>query len=217
MNTTSRYLLIVSLLLNIGFGYNLVKYKSDNSILKKSILDTVQNIGSIESKILGLNKQNVQVTAYSPKSGQFANGRPVAAAISPVIERDYNIKLGDSVVLFEQGKPKILANIVDRTAQTETRPVVDLLFRNKNEAISFGRRNLMIAKISDKEKKEAKYVLVAMDARTWMWAKALFTRSMEEGLIQPEELPFATAYWLNMNKAIGYNLDKDSKEPKFVL
>lgn len=210
MTNFSRYVLIISILLNIGFCYNLVKYKNDNSTLRKYVLNTVENIGNVESKILSLNRKNVQVTAYSPKSGQFANGQPVAAAVSPVIEKDFNIKMGDSIVLFESGKPKILAHVVDRTSQTEKRPVVDLLFKNKSEAISFGRRNLMIGKVSD-GKKEAKYIMIVMDARTWLWAKELFTRSMEEGIIEPDELPLATAYWLNLNKAVGYTLDKDKK------
>jgi hypothetical protein len=37
---------------------------------------------------------------------------------------------------------------------------------------------------------------------------------MEEGIITPDELPLATAYWLNLNRAIGYNHDKESPKPK---
>ena len=70
-------------------------------------------------------------------------------ALSPSAERTLHANLNDTIVLISQNRArKHLARFVDRTAQTETRPVVDILFADAHEARIWGRRSFYAVNIS---------------------------------------------------------------------
>ncbi len=70
-------------------------------------------------------------------------------ALSPVAEHALHAKLNDTIVLMSRNRDrKQLARFVDRTAQTETRPVVDILFADAHEARIWGRRSYYAVNIS---------------------------------------------------------------------
>jgi 3D (Asp-Asp-Asp) domain-containing protein len=142
-------LISLSISANILFLYAILAYNTEINMLRTHINNMITAMTDVEAKLFSMRKVNVQVTAYTAKpSSRFANGQPVAAAISPVLEQKYKIKLGDTIILFEKDKQaKFLAKVVDRTDRSETRAVVDLLFKDRKEAINFGRRNLLVSKI----------------------------------------------------------------------
>ena len=70
-------------------------------------------------------------------------------ALSPTAERKLHANLNDTIVLMSRNRArKHLARFVDRTAQTETRPVVDILFADAHEARIWGRRSFYAVNIS---------------------------------------------------------------------
>jgi 3D (Asp-Asp-Asp) domain-containing protein len=199
------YILILSLILNLVLGFYLYKEKQENKTLRQHILNLVEGVSNIQSKISAIsNRIKVDVTAYTAKeTALFANGMPVAAAISPALEQQ-NIRLGDTVVLFDKNnQDKFLCQIVDRTSQDEKRAVVDLLFRTKKEAVEFGRRSFTIGKIKQNPK-DPNFVLVTMDKDTWLYSKSMMERSMRDGSIKVNEFPKASKVWSSLNKPIGY-------------
>jgi len=120
---------------------------------------------------LDTTKARVQVTAYAltPDFGPqplFSNNAPARnayavpkhtlpagkvlnVALSPAAERKLHANLNDTLVLTaKRGSQKYLARFVDRTAQTETRPVVDILFADAHQARIWGRRPFYAVDIS---------------------------------------------------------------------
>lgn len=116
------------------------------------------------------NKARVQVTAYAltedfgpnpvfsnntPARSAYAvprhtlpAGRVLNVALSPLAERKLHARLNDTLLLQTRGHRHYVARFVDRTAQTETRPVVDILFADAHQARIWGRQNLYAVNIS---------------------------------------------------------------------
>jgi hypothetical protein len=120
---------------------------------------------------LELTKARVQVTAYALTDDfgpdpVFSNNAPARTAyavpkhtlpvekvlnvaLSPMAERKLHANLNDTIVLMSRNRArKHLARFVDRTAQTETRSVVDILFADAHEARIWGRRSFYAVNIS---------------------------------------------------------------------
>jgi hypothetical protein len=127
-----------------------------------------------EDKKLGFlesSKTRVQVTAYALTDDfgpdpVFSNNAPARSAyavpkhtlpaekvlnvaLSLTAERKLHANLNDTIVLMSRNRArKHLARFVDRTTQTETRPVVDILFADAHEARIWGRRSFYAVDIS---------------------------------------------------------------------
>ncbi len=120
---------------------------------------------------LEASKARVQVTAYAltedfgpdpvfsnnaPARRAFAvprhtlpAGKILNVALSPAAERKLHANLNDTIVLISRNRVHHhLARFVDRTAQNETRPVVDILFADAHEARIWGRRSFYAVDIS---------------------------------------------------------------------
>jgi len=120
---------------------------------------------------LEATKARVQVTAYAltPDFGPdpvFSNNSPARTAyavpkhtlpaekvlnvaLSPVAERKLHANLNDTIVLTtRRGSKRYVARFVDRTAQSETRPVVDVLFADAHQARIWGRQTFYAVNIS---------------------------------------------------------------------
>ena len=120
---------------------------------------------------LDASKARVQVTAYALTKDfgpepVFSNNSPARSAyavpthtlpsdyilnvaLSPVVEQRLHAHLNDTIVLISRNRAHmLLATFVDRTAQTETRPVVDILFADAHEARIWGRRSFYAVDIS---------------------------------------------------------------------
>ena len=125
-----------------------------------------RKLGFIET-----TKARVQVTAYAltPEFGPdpiFSNNTPARSAyavprhtlptgkvlniaLSPLAERKLHANLNDTIVLTtRRGGNKYVARFVDRTAQTEMRPVVDVLFADAHQARIWGRQTFYAVNIS---------------------------------------------------------------------
>lgn len=88
-------------------------------------------------------------TAYAVPRHTLPTGRVLNIALSPTAERKLHANLNDTIVLMSGNRVgKHLARFVDRTAQTETRPVVDILFADAHEARIWGRRSFYAVNIS---------------------------------------------------------------------
>jgi len=117
------------------------------------------------------SKSRVQVTAYaltddfgpeplfsnnSPARSAYAvprhtlpTGKVLNVALSPVAERKLHARLNDTIVLMSRNRKHAhLARFVDRTAQSETRPVVDVLFADAHQARIWGRQSFYAVNIS---------------------------------------------------------------------
>ena len=120
---------------------------------------------------LEASKARVQVTAYALTDDfgpdpLFSNNKPARSAyavprhtlpageilnvaLSPLAERKLHASLNDTIVLMSRNHARQhLARFVDRTAQTETRPVVDILFADAHQARIWGRQNFYAVDIS---------------------------------------------------------------------
>ncbi len=120
---------------------------------------------------LEATKARVQVTAYAltPDFGPdpvFSNNSPARTAyavpkhtlptekvlniaLSPLAERKLRANLNDTIVLTtRRGSKRYVARFVDRTAQSETRPVVDVLFADAHQARIWGRQTFYAVNIS---------------------------------------------------------------------
>ena len=70
-------------------------------------------------------------------------------ALSPMAERKLHASLNDTIVLMSGDRARNhLARFVDRTAQTETRSVVDILFADAHEARIWGPRSFYAVNLS---------------------------------------------------------------------
>jgi len=123
---------------------------------------------------LEATKARVQVTAYAltPDFGPdpvFSNNSPARTAyavpkhtlpaekvlnvaLSPLAERKLHANLNDTLVLTtRRGSKRYVARFVDRTAQSETRPVVDVLFADAHQARIWGRQTFYAVNISRRD------------------------------------------------------------------
>lgn len=140
----------------------------------KSVLaDATVRLSEANKKLgfLESSKARVQVTAYAltddfgpdpvfsnnaPARNAYAvpkhtlpAGKVLNVALSPMAERKLHANLNDTIVLVSRNRARQhLARFVDRTAQTETRPVVDILFADAREARIWGRRSFYAVNIS---------------------------------------------------------------------
>jgi hypothetical protein len=88
-------------------------------------------------------------TAYAVPKHTLPAGKVLNVALSPLAERKLKANLNDTLVLTtRRGGNKYLARFVDRTAQNETRPVVDVLFADAHQARIWGRRSFYAVDIS---------------------------------------------------------------------
>jgi hypothetical protein len=140
---------------------------------KSELVDVTVRLAEANKKLgfLESSKARVQVTAYALTDDfgpdpVFSNSAPARSAyavprhtlppekvlnvaLSPTAERKLHANLNDTIVLMSRNRArKHLARFVDRTAQTETRPVVDILFADSHEARIWGRRSFYAVNIS---------------------------------------------------------------------
>ena len=122
-------------------------------------------------KFLEASKARVQVTAYAltddfgpdpvfsnnaPARKAYAvpqhslpTGKILNVALSPAAERKLRANLNDTLVLMSRRhRSPHLARFVDRTAQSETRPVVDILFADAHQARIWGRQTFYAVNLS---------------------------------------------------------------------
>src|SRR5215475_15179920 len=70
-------------------------------------------------------------------------------ALSPAAERKLHARLNDTIVLISRNHQREhLAHFVDRTAQDETRSVVDVLFADAHQARIWGRQTYFAVNLS---------------------------------------------------------------------
>ncbi len=137
------------------------------------LADTTAQLSVANKKLafLEATKARVQVTAYAltddfgdnpvfsnnaPARQAFAvprhtlpTGKVLNIALSPAAERKLHANLNDTIVLISRNRVHThLARFVDRTAQSETRPVVDILFADAHEARIWGRRSFYAVNLS---------------------------------------------------------------------
>ena len=155
----------------------LVSQLSDQlSQTKSALADATAQLAEANKKLgfLDTTKARVQVTAYAltddfgpdpvfsnntPARTAYAvprhslpSGKVLNVALSPLAERKLHANLNDTIVLMSRNrKQEHLARFVDRTAQTETRPVVDILFADAHQARIWGRRSFYAVNISRKD------------------------------------------------------------------
>ena len=140
---------------------------------KSELADATVRLSEASKKLgfLESSKARVQVTAYAltddfgpdpvfsnnaPARSAYAvpkhtlpAGKVLNVALSPMAERKLHANLNDTIVLMSRNRTrKHLARFVDRTAQTETRSVVDILFADAHEARIWGRRSFYAVNIS---------------------------------------------------------------------
>jgi hypothetical protein len=140
---------------------------------KSDLVDATARLSAANQKLafLDFSKARVQVTAYALTGDfgpdpVFSNSAPARSAyavpkhtlptekvlnvaLSPMAERKLHANLNDTIVLMSRNRArKHLARFVDRTAQTETRPVVDILFADAHQARIWGRQSFYAVDIS---------------------------------------------------------------------
>ncbi|MGA8436701.1 MAG: hypothetical protein WB762_08635 [Candidatus Sulfotelmatobacter sp.] len=140
---------------------------------KSELIDATVRLSEANNKLgfLESSKARVQVTAYAltddfGPNPLFSNNAPARnayavpqhslpaekilnVALSPTAERKLHANLNDTIVLMSRNRArKHLARFVDRTAQTENRPVVDILFADAHEARIWGRQSFYAVNIS---------------------------------------------------------------------
>ena len=88
-------------------------------------------------------------TAYAVPKHTLPAGKVLNVALSPIAEKKLHAKLNDTLVLTtRRSHRQYMARFVDRTAQNETRPVVDVLFADAHQARIWGRQAFDVADIS---------------------------------------------------------------------
>ena len=88
-------------------------------------------------------------TAYAVPKHTLPAGKVLNVALSPTAEKKLHAKLNDTLVLTtRRSHRQYMARFVDRTAQNETRPVVDVLFADAHQARIWGRQTFDVADIS---------------------------------------------------------------------
>jgi hypothetical protein len=87
--------------------------------------------------------------AYAVPKHTLPAGKVLNVALSPVAERKLHARLNDTLVLTtRRDHRRYIARFVDRTAQSEVRPVVDVLFADAHQARIWGRQSFYVADIS---------------------------------------------------------------------
>lgn len=87
--------------------------------------------------------------AYAVPKHTLPTGKVLNVALSPLAERTLHAHLNDTLVLQTPRKhQQYVARFVDRTAQSETRPVVDILFADAHQARIWGRQHLYAVNVS---------------------------------------------------------------------
>jgi len=91
--------------------------------------------------------------AYAVPKHALPTGKVLNIALSPMAQRKLHASLNDTIVLMSRNRRKSehLARFVDRTAQTETRPVVDILFADAHQARIWGRQSFYAVNISQQD------------------------------------------------------------------
>jgi len=141
---------------------------------KSELVDATTRLSEANKKLgfLESTKARVQVTAYAltddfgpdpvfsnnapardayavPKHTLPAAEKVLNVALSPMAERQLHANLNDTIVLMSRNRArKHLARFVDRTAQTETGSVVDILFADAHQARIWGRRSFYAVNLS---------------------------------------------------------------------
>lgn len=88
-------------------------------------------------------------TAYAVPRHTLPSGTVLNVALSPAAERKLHASLNDTIILMSRHPSRQhLARFVDRTAQSETRPVVDILFADAHQARIWGRQSFYAVDIS---------------------------------------------------------------------
>jgi hypothetical protein len=88
-------------------------------------------------------------SAYAVPKHTLPTGKVLNVALSPIAERKLHATLNDTLVLTTRRSHRhYVARFVDRTAQTETRPVVDILFADAHQARIWGRQSFYAVNIS---------------------------------------------------------------------
>jgi hypothetical protein len=89
-------------------------------------------------------------SAYAVPKHTLPAEKVLNVALSPTAERKLHANLNDTIVLISRNRArKHLARFVDRTAQSETRPVVDILFADAHDARIWWRRSFYAVNISE--------------------------------------------------------------------
>jgi hypothetical protein len=139
----------------------------------KELADTRNQLADANKKLafLETSKTRVQVTAYAltedfgpdpvfsnntPARTAYAvpkhtlpSGKVLNVALSPLAERRLHANLNDTLVLTTRRSHRhYVARFVDRTAQNETRPVVDVLFADAHQARLWGRQSFYAVDLS---------------------------------------------------------------------
>jgi len=134
---------------------------------KLKLQETTHLLASAEEKLGFLNRHKtaVQVTAFTGH-GVFASGLKTAksyavphhilpedkvlnVALSPTARRNLHARMNDYIVLLDTNQQKArLARFVDTTSAKEPRPVVDVFFAKRAEALTFGRQHYLAVNIS---------------------------------------------------------------------
>jgi len=142
----------------------------------RELADVRNQLAEANKKLAFLNtsKTGVQVTAYAltedfgpdplfsnntPARNAYAvpkhtlpPGKVLNVALSPLAERRLRANLNDTLVLTtRRNHRQYIARFVDRTAQTETRPVVDVLFADAHQARIWGRQSFYAVNISRRD------------------------------------------------------------------
>lgn len=87
--------------------------------------------------------------AYAVPKHSLPTGKLLNVALSPAAERKLHANLNDTIVLTSRNRrSQHVARFVDRTAQSETRPVVDVLFADAHQARIWGRQSFYAVDIS---------------------------------------------------------------------
>ena len=173
----TKRIVAMALLVTLGFGGVItVRVRELNAQLAQKNVelgDAKLQLAEAKKKLEFLEsaKTRVQVTAYAltddfgpapvfsnntPARTAFAvpkhtlpAGKVLNVALSPTAEKRLHARLNDTLVLMtRRSQRQYMARFVDRTAQTETRPVVDVLFADGHQARIWGRQSFYVADIS---------------------------------------------------------------------
>jgi hypothetical protein len=153
-------------------GHEVKQLANQLQTAQAQLSDTKLQLASANAKLsfIEKNKARVQVTAYAltddfgpdpvfsnntPARAAYAvpkhtlpAGKVINVALSPLAERKLHAHLNDTLLLQTRKHQHYVARFVDRTAQSETRPVVDILFADAHQARIWGRQNLYAVNIS---------------------------------------------------------------------
>jgi hypothetical protein len=164
--------LLITFVLGAGAGFRRYENVRNTAVVRRltdQLEQAKSELGNATARLSEANKKLVFLEALTDDFGPdplFSNNAPARSAyavpkhdlpagqvlnvaLSPMAERQLHANLNDTIVLMSKNRARRhLARFVDRTAQTETRPVVDILFADAHEARIWGRRSFYAANIS---------------------------------------------------------------------